>query len=110
MNRDNIGELEELILLITASLHPDAYAVSIRKELRSKMDRNVVLSSVHTVLNRLESKGYLSSSFGESTPERGGKRKRYFKITKSGYEALQEVHSKREALYANLSQTKFGFN
>ncbi len=110
MERENIGELEELVMLIAGWLHPEAYAVSIRKELLSKMDRKVVLSSVHTVLNRLEKKGYLSSTFGESTPERGGKRKRCFTITQAGYEALKSVHARREQLYANFLNTNFNFN
>ncbi|MEQ8472025.1 MAG: PadR family transcriptional regulator [Marinoscillum sp.] len=109
MIRENIGELEELVMLIAGALHPEAYAVVIRKELLDKMNRKVVLSSVHTVLNRLESKGYLISEFGEATPERGGKRKRYFTITQSGLAALKEVRNKREQLFSDLLNVDFKF-
>ncbi len=102
MKGDHLGELEELVLLTVGSLHPKAYAPAIKKELVEKMNRKVVLSSVHTVLNRLEQKDFVKSEFGESTPERGGKRKRYFEITQAGFQALQELKSKRDALWSNL--------
>lgn len=102
MKGDHLGELEELILLTVGSLHPHAYAPAIKDELAEKMNRKVVLSSIHTVLNRLESKHFVKSDFGESTPERGGKRKRYFEITPQGFKALQELKLKRDALWNNL--------
>ena len=107
--RQQLGELEELVLLIVGSLHPEAYAVSIRKALDQQMNRRVVLSSVHTVLNRLENKGYVSSEFGEASPERGGKRKRYFIMTAKGLEALKEVNAKRTALYQHVFKIDFNF-
>ncbi len=109
MTRQTLGELEELIMLIVGTLHPDAYAVSIRKALLEKMDRKVTLSSIHTTLNRLEEKQFVSSHFGEATPERGGKRKRYFLVTKEGYQALDQVKASREQLYSQFYKVKFNF-
>ncbi|MEP1033510.1 PadR family transcriptional regulator [Ekhidna sp.] len=104
MKGDHLGELEELVLLTVGSLFPKAYAPAIKKELFEKMDRKVVLSSIHTVLNRLENKQFVISSFGESTPERGGKRKRYFEVTPQGFNALEALKSKRDALWGNMVQ------
>lgn len=104
MKGDNLGELEELVLLTVGSLYPEAYAPAIKRELAEKMDRKVVLSSIHTVLNRLENKQFVQSSFGDSTPERGGKRKRYFEITSAGFKALEALKSKRDALWGSLIQ------
>ena len=102
MKGDHLGELEELVLLTVGSLHPHAYAPAIKKELAEKMNRKVVLSSIHTVLNRLENKHLARSVFGESTPERGGKRKRYFEITPDGFRALEDLKLKRDVLWSNL--------
>ncbi|MEP5611012.1 MAG: helix-turn-helix transcriptional regulator [Cyclobacteriaceae bacterium] len=102
MKGEHLGELEELVLLITGSLYPEAYAPAIRKELADKMGRKVVLSSIHTVLNRLEKKEYVKSAFGESTPERGGKRKRFFEITPQGFRALEALKARRDALWRNM--------
>ncbi|MEQ6166002.1 MULTISPECIES: PadR family transcriptional regulator [unclassified Ekhidna] len=104
MRGEHLGELEELILLTVGSLYPEAYAPAIKKELTEKMDRKVVMSSIHTVLSRLENKQFVKSKFGESTPERGGKRKRLFEITPQGFQALEALKSKRDALWTNMLQ------
>ena len=104
MKGEHLGELEELVLLTVGSLYPQAYAPAVKKELAEKMDRKVVLSSIHTVLNRLENKQFVKSAFGESTPERGGKRKRYFEVTPEGFRALEALKSKRDALWGNMVQ------
>ncbi len=104
MRGDHLGELEELILLTVGSLYPNAYAPAIKKELADKMDRKVVLSSIHTVLARLENKNYVRSEFGESTPERGGKRKRFFEITAEGFQALEALKLKRDVLWGSILQ------
>ena len=104
MRGEHLGELEELILLTVGSLDPEAYAPAIKKELTEKMDRKVVMSSIHTVLSRLENKQFVKSKFGESTPERGGKRKRLFEITPQGFQALEALKSKRDALWTNMLQ------
>lgn len=102
MKGDHLGELEELVLLTVGSLYPEAYAPAIKKELAEKMERKVVLSSIHTVLSRLENKQYVKSSFGESTPERGGKRKRFFEVTPEGFRALEALKNKRDSLWGNM--------
>ncbi len=109
MKGEHLGELEELVMLLVGALHPTAYGVAIRKELHERMSRKVVLSSIHTVLNRLETKGFVKSEFGEATRERGGKRKRYFEITEAGYEALQQVNARRGQLYLQLSKVDLPF-
>ncbi|MEQ9304529.1 MAG: PadR family transcriptional regulator, partial [Marinoscillum sp.] len=53
---------------------------------------------------RLENKQFVKSAFGESTPERGGKRKRFFEITPQGFHALEALKSKRDALWGNILQ------
>ena len=82
MKRTNLGEFEELVLLIVAILSQEAYAVSVKAEMDMHTKRHVKISSIHLALYRLEDKGYLSSEFGGATAERGGRRKRYFKITR----------------------------
>lgn len=64
--------------------HDDAYGLSITHSIEEKLQRKVSLSSVHTALYRLEEKGFLKSEVGGVTKERGGRRKRLFKITSLG--------------------------
>jgi len=99
MKRTNLGEFEELVLLIVAILSQDAYAVSVKAEMDIHTKRHVKISSIHLALYRLEDKGYLSSEFGGATAERGGRRKRYFKITRQGRNALASTKELRNYLW-----------
>src|SRR5687767_6558224 len=92
MKRTSLGEFEEIVLLVTASLQDDAYGVTITQEIEKQTGRVVGFNTVHTTLQRLEEKGLISSKMGGATLERGGRRKRYFTITAMGSRALK--HSK----------------
>ena len=102
MKGTNIGELEELILLMVGVLYPEAYGVGIKNEIMARTGRKVTLSAVHAVLQRLQEKGFLSSEFGEATRVRGGKRKKLFQITASGSRVLAEVRDTRNQLWEEI--------
>lgn len=99
MKGTNIGEFEELILLTIGALHPEAYGVAIKNEIKKLTNRSVTLSTVHASLHRLQDKGMVDSQMGESTGKRGGKRKKYFTITAFGAKTLSEVREQREAIW-----------
>ena len=80
MKNLQLGEFEEIVLLTVAVLHGEAYGVSLRKDIETRLSRNVSVGAMQTALRRMEQKGFLTSEFGEATKERGGKRKRYFNI------------------------------
>ena len=93
--RSYLGEFELMILLAVIQLGEEAYGVPISRELEVHRGRDVSVGSVYAALERLESKGLVASSLGDPTPERGGKAKRYFRITKAG---LRQVHETRRTL------------
>ena len=97
-----LGELEQLVLLAIIQLDDDGYGVSIARILREKAGRTLAMATVYTTLDRLEAKGYLVSRLGEPTSERGGKRKRYFRVNKAGERALRESLAALTALTAGL--------
>jgi DNA-binding PadR family transcriptional regulator len=99
MKRTSLGELEEIVLLVTASLQEDAYGVTITQEIEKQTGRSMGFNTVHTTLQRLEEKGFISSKMGGATEERGGRRKRYFKITALGSKALKNSKELREKLW-----------
>ncbi len=99
MKRTFLGEFEEVVLLTVAILGDEAYGVTVTQELEQKTGRVVGFSSVHTTLQRLEEKRFLSSQMGGATAERGGRRKRFFLITAAGRKALLEVKQIREELW-----------
>jgi PadR family transcriptional regulator, regulatory protein PadR len=107
MKGNNLGELEELVLLMVASLGEEAYAVAVKEELEKSADRRVNISAVHSSLYRLEDKGFLSSEFGGATSKRGGKKKRLFKVTSAGYATLKEAKELKEQIWSNIPQLSF---
>ena len=104
MKGTNLGEFEELLLLVVANLYPEAYGLSIREELKSTSGRAVAMGAIHAALNRLEEKGFLSSELASGTHERGGRRKRLFTLTHSGKEALETNRKLRNSLWDNIPQ------
>ncbi len=99
MSKHHLGEFEEIVMLTVAILGEDAYGVTIIDEIESRLDRKVSMGSLQTSLRRLEKKGYLTSEFGEPTQMRGGKRKRFFKLTTYGKQLLTEAREQRNALW-----------
>lgn len=89
--RGYLGEFEMMILLAVIHLGDEAYGVPISRELEKQRGRDVSVGSVYAALERLESKGLIESSLGEPTAERGGKAKRYFRITKDGLHQVRET-------------------
>ena len=94
-NRGYLGELELMLLLAVAQLGDQAYGVPVARELERYRRRSVSVGSVYAALERLEAKGLIVSAFGDPTPERGGKAKRFFQITREG---LRQVHDTRRVL------------
>ncbi len=102
MNRSFISELEELVLLSAAVLHPDAYAYAISEEIKNQTGKSLSLASVHTVLYRLEKDGLLASHLGGQSEKRGGRSKRLFTLTQSGKKTVEEIHEARQAMWARI--------
>ena len=88
-----LGQFEELILLALVRLRENAYGVTIRREIAERTGRDVSIGAVYTTLERLERKGYVKSRLGKSTPERGGRAKRFFRIEAPGIKALNDVRT-----------------
>jgi DNA-binding PadR family transcriptional regulator len=95
MARDSLGDVEHLVLVAVLRLSTDAYGVAIMDEIARRTGRDVAKAAIYIALRRLEDKGLLTSSLGEATPERGGRAKRYFKLTRSG---ARQLRDSREAL------------
>ncbi len=109
MKGTNLGEFEELVLMVVGILYDEAYGVAIKEEILKQAKRRVSLSSVHAVLNRLEKKGFLNSRMGLPTQVRGGKRKRLFTITSEGAKALEYSVNLRNQLWTSIPGTALKF-
>lgn len=99
MKETGFGEFEEVILLLVGILGDDAYAFRIAEEFELQTSRQVSIGAVHSSLNRLEEKGFLRSSMGKATAERGGRRKRIYTITAFGQRSLAAARDFRMSLW-----------
>jgi len=108
MTQHTIGEFEELVLLMVAALHDEAYGVSILESLEEKLKKPLNISAVHVALKRMEDKGFVKSRFGGITEERGGRRKRYYAITALGKKMLDEQYNLRNSIYKRIPKISFG--
>jgi len=108
MSREIIGNFELMVLLAVVRLDDRAYGVPIAETISESSGRQVLIGSVYAALERLQRKGFVTSALGEPSPERGGRAKRYFRITGAG---LREVRATRRVLVAlwrglpNLQET-----
>ena len=104
--REYLGQLELMVLLAVMRPGDDAYGVLIARDIADKSGREVALASVYAALERLEHKGFLISSLGQPTPERGGKARTYFKATPAGIREAREAHATLLRLSAGLPELK----
>ena len=91
-SRDYLGEFEHLVVLALLRLDENAYGVTVRQEIELRAEREVSIGAVYATLDRLETKGYVKSRHGEPTPERGGRSKRFFRVTAAGVAAVNRTH------------------
>jgi DNA-binding PadR family transcriptional regulator len=103
MRRSDLGEFEEIVLLAVAVHTPEAYSVVIAEELEEQTGKTTSTGAVHAALQRLENKGLVTSQMGESTTERGGRRKRLFRVTVAGSRVLHEARDVRNSLWGLIA-------
>jgi PadR family transcriptional regulator PadR len=101
-----LGEFELILLLTILRLGEDAYGVPLTRELSMLRGKDVSVGSVYAALDRLELKGLITSSLGESSPERGGRAKRYFRVTEEGLRSVRETRKVLTRLWNALPSTR----
>ena len=99
----SLGEFEQITLLAILRLEENAYGVTIREEIASCTGREPSPGALYTTLDRMEEKGMVRSWFGEATPQRGGRAKRYFAVTKMGRASLIDAQRAYQSLLNGLN-------
>ena len=96
------GAFEQLVLLSVLRLGDNAYGMTVRRDIEERTERGASLGAVYATLERLESKGYLSSLAGGAVPEREGRARRYFRITADGHAAASQALRATDRMRAGL--------
>ena len=102
--RTYLGEFEQVLLYALVQLEGEAYGGRIRELIEARTGRRVSPGAIYTALDRMEQRGLVSSTLGEATAQRGGKRKRLFTITASGRRTLQELRTIRDRLWRAIEE------
>jgi DNA-binding PadR family transcriptional regulator len=97
-----LGEFEQIVLLAILRLGENSYGVPIRHEIESRTGRSLTVGALYSTLERLEDKGYVTSHYGDPTPERGGRSRRYFKVKPLGLRVLRETREELVAMWEGL--------
>ena len=106
--RGHFGEWELLVLLAVMRLGDDAYGVPICREIERQTGREVAVGSVYATLERLAEKGFVSSRLGDPTAERGGRARRYFRVTAGGIREIRETRRVLTRLWSDLPALEGG--
>jgi PadR family transcriptional regulator PadR len=95
-----LGEFEQLVLLALATVGEEGPGRAVYEEITRTTGRDVAVTAVYVTLNRLQKKGFVSANMGASTPERGGRAKKLFKLEPEGAEALKRAREQFDVLWS----------
>ena len=97
-----LSRQEELLLLVILRLKDNAYGVTVRETISMMTNKYWSIGAIYDILDRLVRKGYVNTEIGDTSDKRGGKRKRFYKITEDGFSALEEVKNLNNTMWADL--------
>ncbi len=98
---------ETALLLSILRLGEDAYGVAIKEDVSEFMSKRISYGTLYSYLDQLFRKGLISKSIGDPTPERGGRRKIFYKLTKKGIHALESAYELQKLIWERLSEVSF---
>jgi PadR family transcriptional regulator, regulatory protein PadR len=98
-----IGEFEYLVLTAAIHLDEDAYGAAIRREIEAATERRCSIGALYTTLDRLQTKGFVKTWMGDSTPQRGGRAKRMVCVTAKGIRAASAFYLAVMRMSRNVS-------
>ena len=99
-----LGDFEQLVLLGVMRLQDGAYGAAIRQEIHARSGRDVSINAVYTTLDRLETKGLLESWTGDPTPQRGGRRRKFYAVRPAGVAAMRQAYHAVQSMAAGLEE------
>jgi DNA-binding PadR family transcriptional regulator len=105
-NDESLQALQQLVMLSILQLGEEAYGAAIQQELEERAGRSVTIPTIYVSLSRLERRGLVESWLGDPTPVRGGRAKRFYRVTDEGRDALQAARAELERMWTGLDTGK----
>lgn len=103
----DLTKIEETIMLAIWRLQDEAYGVTIKNQIKESTSRDYLYSTLYTTLDQLVRKEFISRRYGAPSPERGGKRKIFFRLTETGLTALKESFLRHRAVWQGITEESF---
>jgi len=102
MTNEILGGFQQFVMLAVVRLDNEAYGARIQDEIERTVGRPVAISTVYVTMERLERRGYVASWLADPTPTRGGKAKRFYRVTKAGLKALRQSREELRRMWKGL--------
>ena len=100
----SLGELEQLLLMALLQRGGEASGIDLRAEVQERTGRQVLPGAIYTIMERLRERGLVTSFTGDSTPARGGRRRKYYQMTPSGEIHLARAYRQVDAMADGLRE------
>jgi len=102
-----LSKAEEVVLLAIWRLERDAYGVSIRRQIKKDSGKDYTYGTLYGLLRQLTLKDLIEKRLGPPTPEKGGRRKTYFELTRDGIESLKKAIAEHRRVWRDLGEWSF---
>lgn len=94
---------EEILLLSVYQLGEDAYGIAIRTKVEKLVGKSFSVGAIYVPLDRMAQRGLLENWYGDPTPERGGRSKKYYRLTHAGLQILRETKRFNDSLWSKIA-------
>ena len=94
--------LEVQTLIALASLGDDAYGVTVQNEIRSRTGRSASVAACYAALERLARLGLAEAWSSPPRPERGGRARRHYRLTRAGRDAIRQEREATDRLWRGI--------
>ncbi len=98
-----LSRTEELLLLTVWKLQEDAYSLTIQEAMSRLLDKPVSIGAVYVPLERMAKQGLLETHEGAPEDRRGGRRKRFYRVSAKGHAALAAIDAIQKRAWATWS-------
>ena len=97
-----LSRSDEILLLAILRLKDNAYGVTIIKEVKKRTGKKITFGSLWVSMDILYKRGLVDKRMADPTPERGGRSKIFYTLTKDGVRAIQDVRDFQKSLWQGV--------
>ena len=101
---DILSKNDEQVLVTILKLGENAYGVTIRRQIQEITGKVYGYGTLYSALNQLVRRRLVVKITGDPKPEKGGRRKYFYRLTKLGAQALKQAHAAHSLLWNGITE------